>query len=127
MQQAKKKEDILESYLLRIDTILRGMTFHLFDNGKPYSVDYQAKKECDALLAELEIQRQQSGLSRISPKVTNKLPIFLPVSTQRIAFFEYQAKSVREIDLMQLPPILQRQGEKRALEGIMDKFTTICG
>ena len=48
----------------------------------------------------------------MSPTISNKLPVFLPAEVKRIAFFAYQAKSVRAIDPDDLENILTKQAMK---------------
>ena len=115
--KAEKQEFVLEPYLATIDAIMRKMEFHLFDNGRPYSFDYHLKDACDTVIKELQSLQKQYDLPGISPKVTNRLPIFLPPQTCRIAFFSYQSKSVRPVRAESLISILYRQAEKRAKEG----------
>jgi hypothetical protein len=114
MEQPEQKEIILEPYLSTINGILDKMTFILFDNSKPYSFDYAFKNRFDTLIGEIKLALEEKENAIISPSITNRLPIFLPLETSRIAFFAYQSKSVRAIDIDELETILTRQAEKRS-------------
>ncbi len=108
----QEQEVILEPYSTQINELLKKMTFHNFENGKPYSFDYPYKSKFDEITNTLQKDLNQKKLS-LSPTISNKLPIFLPSQTSRIAFFSYKSKSVRPIDTKDLKTILTKQAEKR--------------
>ena len=112
----KNKEAILEPYLEQINALLEQMAFHYFENDKKYSFDYHLKSKFDEVISNVQDELQQSKLP-MSPTFSNKLPIFLPKETSRIAFFSYQAKSVRAIDPENLVSILTKQAIKRSKVG----------
>lgn len=107
----KKQEVILETYKAKVDNLLEKMTFHYFENDKQYSFDYQFKAEFDEVINQLKDELQRNKLP-MSPTISNKLPVFLPPEVARIAFFAYQAKSVRAIDPDDLENILKKQAMK---------------
>ena len=118
MEAANKQEQevILEPYRTQIDRLLKKITFYYFDNDKPYSFDYQYKSESDAITSKLKKELEQKKLLP-SPSISNKLPIFLPSQTSRIAFFSYKSKSVRPVNIDELEIILTKQAEKRCRSG----------
>ncbi|MCI0501815.1 MAG: hypothetical protein L0Y61_08765, partial [Epsilonproteobacteria bacterium] len=107
MQKTEKKvsENFLHNYITKINSILNQMSFDTFENHKPYSFDYHLKSEFDKLLEELKKELVPKNLT-LSPMISNKIPIFLPKKTKRIAFFEYESKSVREVKTEDLEAIL---------------------
>jgi hypothetical protein len=112
-----EKEVILEPYLSEINEILKTMVFHTFENNKPYSFDYHLKNKFDNITKKIDLALKQNPKAIISPSITNKLPIFLPVQTSRIAFFSYQSKSVRAVNINELETILTKQAEKQYRAG----------
>jgi len=114
MTQPEEKKIILEPYLSMINHTIDKMTFKLFDNHKLYSFDYTLKNEFDTIINDIKHMLKQKENTLISPAITNKLPIFLPTKTSRIAFFSYQSKSVRAIDIDELETLLTKQAKKRA-------------
>ncbi len=112
----REQEVILEPYSTQIDNLLKKMTFQYFENDKPYSFDYQYKSDFDEITSELKKELDQKKLLP-SPSISNKLPIFLPAQTSRIAFFSYKSKSVRPINIDELETILTKQAEKRCRSG----------
>jgi len=108
-----EKEVILEPYLSEINKILKLIVFHTFENNKPYSFDYYLKNKFDEFNKKIDIVLKENPNAIISPSITNKLPIFLPQQTNRIAFFSYQSKSVRAVNIDDLETILTRQAEKQ--------------
>ncbi len=112
----QEQEVILEPYSTQIDELFKKITFHSFENAKPYSFDYQYKSEFDEITTKLKKELKQKKLSP-SPSISNKLPIFLPSQTSRIAFFSYKSKSVRPVNIDELEIILTKQAEKRCRSG----------
>ncbi len=112
----KEQEVILEPYNTQINEILKKINFHYFENDKPYSFDHQFKPEFDEITTKLQKKLEQHKLS-LSPSISNKLPIFLPSQTKRIAFFSYRSKSVRVVKIDELEMILTKQAEKRCRAG----------
>lgn len=115
MKDSKEKtpEVILEYYSTKIDTLRNKMTFQRFENNKYYSFDYHLKSEFDILMEDLNNEPQQNKLT-LSPIISNKVPIFLPKETRRIAFFSYKSKSVREVKIDDIEAILTKQAEKQS-------------
>lgn len=118
MEELEKQvpEVILESYNGDIDKVLKKMTFHYFENKKPYSFDYWLKSDFDKIIDKLEKILEKKKLT-LSPRLSNKLPVFLPSKTKRIAFFSYDSKSVRKINTDEFETILRKQAEKRYRNG----------
>lgn len=112
----KEQEVILEPYSTQINDILKKMTFHNFENDKPYSFDYQFKSKFDEITNNLQKELDRHTLP-LSPIISNVLPIFLPAGTSRIAFFSYKSKSVRPVNIDDLEIILMKQAEKRCRNG----------
>jgi len=110
-EEKKKQEVILETYKAKVDNLLEKMTFHYFENDKKYSFDYHLKSEFDKVIKQFQDELQLDKLP-MPPTISNKLPIFLPAEVARIAFFAYQAKSVRAIDPDDLENILKKQAMK---------------
>ena len=115
-EDTQEQEVILEPYSTQIDKLLKRMTFQYFENNKPYSFDYQYKSEFDAPTSKLKKELEQRKLLP-SPSISNKLPIFLPAKTSRIAFFAYKSKSVRPVKIDELETTLTKQAEKRCRSG----------
>lgn len=112
----QEQEVILESHKTKINDVLKKMTFNYFENGKPYSFDYQFKSEFDKITTKLDNELKHHKLP-LSPTISNILPIFLPSQTTRISFFAYKSKSVRPIKIYELETILTKQAEKRCRTG----------
>lgn len=108
----KDQEVILDSYRTKINDILKKMTFQYFENNKTYSFDYLFQSDFDEISSKLRKELEQKELS-LSPTISNKLPIFLPSRTSRIAFFSYKSKSVRPVKIDDLETILTKQSKKR--------------
>lgn len=115
MKDSKEKapEVILEPYSTKINDIRNKMTFQYFENDKPYSFDHHLKSEFDIIIEDLNNALNQNKLT-LSPMISNKIPIFLPQETRRIAFFSYKSKSVREVKTEDLKAILTKQAEKQS-------------
>lgn len=113
MQETEKKvsENFLHNYITKVNSIRNKMTFETFENHKPYSFDYHLKSEFNTLLEELKKELEPNNLT-LSPMISNKIPIFLPKETKRIAFFEYESKSVREVKTEDLEDILTKLANK---------------
>ena len=109
----ENKEVILEPYLSDINDLHQEMHFQNFDNDKPYSFNYHLKEKFDAINQKIDLELKKKPNAIISPSLNNKLPIFLPSDTSRIAFFSYQSKSVRAVNIDELETILTKQAEKR--------------
>ncbi len=112
-----KKEVILEPYLSEIRELRNQMYFYTFENKKPYSFDYHFKEKFTTIQHAIDKKLLENPSASISPSVTNHIPVFLPSKTHRIAFFSYQSKSVRAIDIDKLETILTKQAEKRSRNG----------
>ncbi len=108
-----QKEVIREEYRTRVDDLLAKMHFDFFENDKPYSFDYHLKSQFDQLVTDLNTVINEKKLSP-SPYITNHIPIFLPSETKRIAFFSYQSKSVRAVNIDELESLLIKQAQKRS-------------
>jgi len=108
----KVSENILESYNGKIDNIYSKMNFSSFGNRKLYSFDYHLKSDFDTLMEKLNNELKENKL-KLSPMLSNKIPIFLPKETKRIAFFTYASKSVREVKINELESILTKMAEKK--------------
>ena len=113
----KKKEIIVEPYLTDINALRERMTFFSFNNGKPYSFDYDLKHEFDAIVQNMDKELKENTDSTLSTRITNKLPVFLPNETVRIAFFSYRSKSVRPVDPDAMKFILTQRAEKLSRTG----------
>ena len=112
----KKEEVILEEYRTRVDDLRAKMHFDFFENDRPYSFDYHLKPQFDQLWTDFNTVLKKKKLSP-SPYITNHIPIFLTSETKRIAFFSYQSKSVREVNIDELESLLIKQAQKRARSG----------
>ncbi len=112
----KKEEVILEEYRTRVDDLRAKMHFDFFENDRPYSFDYHLKSQFDQLVADLNTVIKEKKISP-SPYITNHIPIFLSSETKRIAFFSYQSKSVREVNIDELETLLIKQAQKRSRSG----------
>jgi hypothetical protein len=114
---SKEPEIILEPYLTRIDKLRSQMRFHTFENGKHYAFDYSFKEQFAQIVRQIDELSRKEEEVMVSPAVTNKLPIFLPEQTRRIAFFEYTSKSVRKVEIDKLEKMLTNQAFKKFRNG----------
>jgi predicted HTH transcriptional regulator len=66
-------------------------------------------------MEELKKELEPNQLT-LPPMISNKIPIFLPKETKRIAFFKYDSKSVREVKTEDLEAILTKLAKKNIEE-----------
>lgn len=126
MSVSKNEEIILNTYRERLDEIRFKMHFDSFENKRNftfknkrnYSFDYHLKSEFDQFVAEYKKVCDEEKIP-LSPHITNYIPIFLPSETRRIAFFTYQSKSVRIVDIDNLETVLEKQARKLSKYGTL--------
>jgi len=106
------EEVILESYLHELDTLRSKMNFCFFANNKPCSFNYELRSEFETLINKIKADHTKKKLV-ISPAISNRIPVFLPKETRRIAFFAYKSKSVREVKIDELESILTKMADKK--------------
>ncbi len=114
MTPEEEKRIITERFGGEIDVWLERMTFSLFANGRRYSFDHHLRTVFEGLRQELEAACRAADIP-VSPALTNKIPVFLPPDTRRIAFFSYRSKSVRAVDPERLETLLRQQAKKKKL------------
>ena len=113
MKKLNNKQDTLSTtYLSQVIALRDKMHFFTFENEKLYSFDYTYKKEFELFV---------KNIDKLSVSVKNIIPIFLPKSTARIAFFSYASKSVRAVNIENLESMLKRQAEKKYKNGEIRK------
>jgi hypothetical protein len=98
--------------LAQVTALRDKMHFITFENGKPYSFDYMYKESFELF---------EKMTNKLSVSAKNIIPIFLPNTTKRIAFFSYESKSVRVVDITNLEAMLKRQAKKKYKRGDITK------